>query len=473
MATVVDLTHTSHCPVLTGVQRVSQEVFRHLTALDGSTSAIIYDRYAKCWRSPDVVENARLHASTLPTIRNQTRQNWTFWQQWRGRLDLVNEADWAQLRGANFLAPEIFGERNFRAYAKLRSQLGGAAGAVFHDAVALRLPHFSQPSTVARFPAYLRELTTFDGIAANSKASQNELLEQWDRLRVRNAPPVVAIPLGVEPPATTPAPAPSGDSENCIPLILSVGTIEGRKNQISLIEAAEILWREGRKFRLVLAGMLEPRTGAIAWQRARELKLAARPIETTGAVSESRLQQLYTECRFTVYPSRYEGFGLPAAESLLRHRPCLCGPGGALAEVARGGGCYLVPSPTIEHLAHGMRALLDDQALYQNLVHEAAQRRFPTWRDYAREISAWLSDLPPRPVNAPTPAEKALHCLHTAEKIHSSSWPFFRRQEEINQGLIHALQDEAEGLAETTTRLHDLQVELNSWRYEGRKPPSK
>jgi len=460
MATVVDLTHTSHCPVLTGVQRVSREVFRHLAAKDSSTKAIIYDRYAKCWRNADVAENARLSLPILPPTRHQTRQNWTFWQQWRGRLGLVNEANWAAIKNANILVPEIFGERNFRAYAQLRSKSSGAAGAIFHDAVALRLPQFSQPSTVARFPAYLRELATFDGVAANSVASRHDLLEQWDRLRVRNPPPVVAIPLGVEPPATPPTSPPANDA----PLVLSVGTLEGRKNQISLIEAAELLWKEGRKFRLVLAGMLEPRTGSAAWHRAKELKLAGRPIETPGAVSEAQLQQLYAECRFTAYPSRYEGFGLPVAESLLRHRPCLCGPGGALAEVARDGGCYLVPSTKVEHLAHGLRALLDDQALYQQLVNEAAQRRFPTWQDYAREISAWLSDLNPRTALAHTSSEKMLHHVHLAEKNLAASRSFYRRQEEINRALIDALQNEAEGLEETATRIKDLQTELNHWR---------
>jgi len=460
MATIVDLTHTSHCPVLTGVQRVSQEVFRHLAAMDSSTKAIVYDRYAKCWRGPDAAETVRLASASLPPTRHQTRQNWTFWQQWRGRLGFIGEADWPALQGANLLAPEIFGERNFRAYARLRTKLGGAAGAIFHDAVALRLPQFSQPSTVARFPAYLRELATFNGVAANSKASRHELLEQWDRLRVRNPPPVVAIPLGVEPPATPPT-SPPADG---VPLVLSVGTLEGRKNQISLIEAAELLWKEGGKFRLVLAGMLEPRTGSAAWHRAKELKLAGRPIETPGAVSEVHLQQLYAECRFTVYPSRYEGFGLPVAESLLRHRPCLCGPGGALAEVAGGGGCYLVPSPNVEHLARGLRALLENQALYQQLVDEAAQRRLPTWNDYAREISAWLGDLRPRTSPALSPPEKMLHHIHTAEKNLATARPFLHHQEEINHALVGALQDEAEGLEETASRIKDLQTELNQWR---------
>jgi hypothetical protein len=43
-----------------------------------------------------------------------------------------------------------------------------------------------------------------------------------------------------------------------------------------------------------------------------------------------------------------------------------------------------------------MRALLDDDNLYTRLGVEAAQRRFPTWTDYARRLVAWLATLPKR-----------------------------------------------------------------------------
>ncbi len=41
-----------------------------------------------------------------------------------------------------------------------------------------------------------------------------------------------------------------------------------------------------------------------------------------------------------------------------------------------------------------MRELLDDEALYLRLSAEAAQRRFPTWADYARRLLAWMETLP-------------------------------------------------------------------------------
>jgi glycosyltransferase involved in cell wall biosynthesis len=238
-------------------------------------------------------------------------------------------------------------------------------------------------------------LATLDGIAAISEASRTELLEHWQRLKITNPPPVAAIPLGVNPPRQKPEPL-TPENTKLGAFILSVGTIEGRKNHVALLEAAEVLWREGRHFRLVLAGLPRPETAAPALKLAASLQAAGRPLDLPGPVSDSVLTGFYYLCRFTVYPSHYEGFGLPVAESLLRLRPCICGTGGALAEVSAGGGCLVVPEPTAEHLAPAMRKLLDDDALHGHLTAEAAQRRFSTWADYARQLRGWLGTLPRR-----------------------------------------------------------------------------
>ncbi|HTB62734.1 MAG TPA: glycosyltransferase family 1 protein [Opitutales bacterium] len=387
---LIDVSHTAHCPALTGVQRVCRELLRNLDTDGEAPQAIIHDRFAKRWRLPDGRERAMLEPKIFGHRGNQ---RWSFWQRGRGRLGLIRELDWSAWRGACLFAPEIFSAENFRAFGALRAHIGGAAGAIFYDAVGLRLPNLSPAKTVARFPGYLRELAAFDGVAAISEASRTELLAYWEHIDLRSPPPVVTIPLGVESPATS-TPLPATDSVRG-PLILSVGTLEGRKNQIALLEAAEALWREGAHFRLALAGLRQLETGGLAVERAAQLIAAGRPLEMSGTVSESHLQKLYAACRFTVYPSVYEGFGLPVAESLLRHRPCICGPGGALAEVARDGGCLLVSEPTSKNLAQAMRTLLNDDAAYHRLAREATQRRFPSWADYAKQVSAWLASLRP------------------------------------------------------------------------------
>ena len=178
--------------------------------------------------------------------------------------------------------------------------------------------------------------------------------------------------------------------------MLCVGSIEGRKNHRALLEAAELLWSEGRHFRLILAGLPRRETAAGALALAARLQSAGRPLQLTGAIPDQRLEELYAKCRFTVYPSLYEGYGLPVAESLLRLRPCICGTGGALEEVAAGGGCLIVDEPDAPSLAQAMRTLLDDDTLLAQLATEAAQRQFPTWNDYAHQLVAWLETLPKR-----------------------------------------------------------------------------
>ncbi len=396
MSLVFDLSHTSHCRAQTGVQRVCRQLYAALAATGAAPLPVVFDRYANRWRGPDSTERALLSPRVADKPGQRRGETWTLGQRVRSWLKLGAEPDWAAWRGTTLLAPEIFTPRVFGAYRQLRTRLGGAAGAIFYDAVVLRHPELSPAHSVQRFPAYLRELAEFDGIAAISCASRDELLEHFARLGLSDHPPVVAIPLGVEIPSTAPYPPAPPAVDPRGPLVLSVGTLEGRKNHLALVEAAETLWLEGRRFRLSLVGLHRPETAGPALRRAAELQAAGRPLELPGPLPDAVLETHFAECRFTVYPSLYEGFGLPVAESLVRGRVCVCGPGGALKEVAQGGGCLQVDEPNPAQLAGAMRRLLQDDIFFTHLGTEAMQRRFPTWTDYGRQIASWLETLRPR-----------------------------------------------------------------------------
>jgi glycosyltransferase involved in cell wall biosynthesis len=98
----------------------------------------------------------------------------------------------------------------------------------------------------------------------------------------------------------------------------------------------------------------------------------------------------YDDCRFTVYPSLMEGYGLPIMESLLHGKPCICGGNGALGEVSRGGGCLIVDQTSAESLAGGIEQLLQDRQLYARLCDEARARRFRSWADYIDKFLCYL-----------------------------------------------------------------------------------
>jgi glycosyltransferase involved in cell wall biosynthesis len=271
----------------------------------------------------------------------------------------------------------------------------GPSVALFHDAIALQLPEYSPRSTVARFPSYLQALLRFDGVAAVSEASRASLEGYWSWLGVAKHPPVAAIPLGIDaPPARHDAQPAGGD-----PLILCVGSLEGRKNHAALLEACEALWSRGLRFRLRLVGMANSETGAGALAAVARIKAAGRPIEYAGPVAESELERAYAECAFTVYPSLAEGFGMPVAESLVRGKPCLCRMEGALGEVAAGGGCAGLGEASAREIADAVSGLLDSPRERARLAGEASARRFTGWDRYAADLRSWIGTLAPTPRN--------------------------------------------------------------------------
>ncbi|MFZ9747094.1 MAG: glycosyltransferase, partial [Opitutaceae bacterium] len=347
---LLDLSHTCHTRARTGIQRVSRALRRELAP---AVLPVTHDPYARQWRPLAAWEEANLAA---PGAAGRRGARWPWRAPVRGWLAAARRgrgpgaAEGVRPNGG-LLVPEVFSPAVAAALPALLAAADGPAVAVFHDAIALQHPEFSPPGTVARFPAYLLELRWFDGVAAVSEASRDALGAYWDWQGLRDHPPVVAIPLGVDVPAAGVV-APAGEGP---PEVLCVGSLEGRKNHLALLAAAECLWREGIQFRLRLIGLVQPATGAAAAERVRALQAAGFPLRHEGDAGDAAVAAAYAGCAFTVYPSRVEGFGLPVLESLAHGKPCVCTGRGALGETARGGGCLTVDDPGPEELAAALR----------------------------------------------------------------------------------------------------------------------
>jgi glycosyltransferase involved in cell wall biosynthesis len=153
-----------------------------------------------------------------------------------------------------------------------------------------------------------------------------------------------------------------------------------------LMRAAEKLWQQGLSFELHLIGRnAGPPLNKIVRQ-IWNLQLRRRPLRWLRHVDDETLLREYRDCRFTVYPSLMEGYGLPIVESLLHGKPCICGDNGALGEVARGGGCLIVDQTSADALAAGIKELLTDQSACARLCAEARARRFRSWADYIARL---------------------------------------------------------------------------------------
>ncbi|HEX7630671.1 MAG TPA: glycosyltransferase [Lacunisphaera sp.] len=382
-----DATHTSHTPARTGIQRVCRSLYAALAAQQ-PVQAICHDPFLGAWRPLKDGEQHRLQAGGDPGGARGAK--WAWHQKLSGYAQGMLGRP-APPPGTGLVCPELFSPAVAAGLPALFAGISGPRVAVFHDAIGLKLPELTPPGTVRRLPAYLRELLQFDGIAANSADSAASLRDYWQWLGVTPTPPVVAIPLGLEE-CHVIRDIPAGG----VPRVLCVGTIEGRKNHLALLEASETLWAAGVKFELQLLGLARPDTAAAALAKIDALQAAGRPLPYDGPAGDAALQAAYQRCAFTVYPSLIEGFGLPVLESLQHGKPCICSGRGALGESALGGGCVPLETVDAPALAAAMRRLLEDPAEAANLSAQARGRKFKTWHDYAGELTAWMATLPRR-----------------------------------------------------------------------------
>ncbi|HUO28995.1 MAG TPA: glycosyltransferase family 1 protein [Bryobacteraceae bacterium] len=168
------------------------------------------------------------------------------------------------------------------------------------------------------------------------------------------------------------------------PFVLSVGDLQPRKNQIGLIRAFADLIRAFPQLThsLVLAGKdtwFSPKVR----EAARQSGVADR-IQFAGFVSDVDLLHLYNACDLFVFPSFYEGFGLPVLEAMACGRAVACSRTSAMPEVADGAGIFFDPNSTGE-IVRAMADLLRDAELRGRMERLGLQRaaRF-SWRSAAQ-----------------------------------------------------------------------------------------
>jgi glycosyltransferase involved in cell wall biosynthesis len=173
------------------------------------------------------------------------------------------------------------------------------------------------------------------------------------------------------------------------PYVLSVCSLEPRKNLDALVRAfAAVADDHGRQHSLVLvgrAGWKSSRLDALAC----ELGVRDRVL-LPGYVSDELLVQIYNHADLFVYPSKYEGFGLPLLEAMACGVPVVTSNGSALAEVA-GGAALLVDPHSDADIAAGLdRGLRDDRMRAELRAAGFERARHFSWDEMARTICSFI-----------------------------------------------------------------------------------
>lgn len=165
--------------------------------------------------------------------------------------------------------------------------------------------------------------------------------------------------------------------------ILFVGTIEPRKNLLTLVRAFdEVLRHSSISPQLVIAGgegwLMEEFFSFVEKSGARER------LRFTGYIEDQELRALYSSCRICVYPSLYEGFGLPLLEAMACGAPVVTSNVSAIVETVGEAACLVDPLD-VTALARTLLELWNDDSRRRQLA-DAGQRRASTfsWERTAR-----------------------------------------------------------------------------------------
>ncbi len=178
------------------------------------------------------------------------------------------------------------------------------------------------------------------------------------------------------------APALDPEPSSKEPYFLFVGGTEKRKNLGAVLQAFSSF--EGFELRVVGAHTASPVHDARREQTG---------VRWLGHVSEEELVKLYRHATALVFPSRYEGFGLPLLEAMARRTPVIAANRSSIPEVARGA-AVLVDPDDVEGLRDAMRRVADDEALREELTRRGAEvvSGF-SWDETARATVAAYEEL--------------------------------------------------------------------------------
>jgi alpha-1,3-rhamnosyl/mannosyltransferase len=229
-----------------------------------------------------------------------------------------------------------------------------------------------------------------DRILANSNATKADIL----RLYPHAAGIVNVILHAVDDFALIePEPVPAAIRGDASPYLLSMGNTKPHKDLPTLLRAFARLHVERPELRLLLVGRDVP---GFARSVLGDDPAAAR-IAFTGHVDDGVLRSLYAGAAAFVFPSRYEGFGLPPLEAMVSGTPVVCSDATSLPEVV-GDAALLFPARDDSAAAAQIVRVLDDDTLRASLVAAGAARAATfTWERTADQTRAVYAELLARP----------------------------------------------------------------------------
>lgn len=360
---VVDVGHAATSDHATGIQRVIRQTIPHWVRR--GVELVAWHADDRGWRELDGTERARV--GVPPEVHSAG----ALVVPWRTTVIL----------------PEVSSVDRASTLAALAAHSGSRVALIGYDLIPIVSAELVDAAESERMGQFLAVVKSAAVVAGISESASSEFRGYAHALGAQGltGPEVVTVPLAEEPVPATGHERVEADP----PLILCVGSHEPRKNHLAILTAAELAWRSGADFELVLAG-------GRSWDSAEFDALAGRliaegrPLTLETSVSDAGLARLYRQARCSIFASFNEGFGLPIAESIAMGTPVITADFGSQREVGEGHGALLVDPRDARAIAAALTRLLADDALHAALAAEAAATPHGSWSEYAARLAALL-----------------------------------------------------------------------------------
>jgi glycosyltransferase involved in cell wall biosynthesis len=271
-----------------------------------------------------------------------------------------------------------------------------------HDVIPILYPNWT-PWFRAAFNRWIKHVTSVADMLLTISQNSRRDLESYALVEGFALPPLRTIRYGTGLPSgfgLRPRTPSAGGSTvtRSLPeqFVLCVSTIEDRKNHELLLTVwGNLLAAHGpsKVPHLVLVG----RVGYFAFDTGLRAKLLdkrfCQRIIAAGVVKDAELAEAYRRCLFTVFPSFYEGWGLPVEESLAHGKFCIASNSSSMPEVGEDWVDYFDPRDATD----AQRVL--ERALFEPCYVEARERRIrahyrpSSWRDCARQLIQYAEGL--------------------------------------------------------------------------------
>lgn len=406
--------HFRHSRLPTGIQRVQIEIIRAALEADPASVQICAMQDARWVAIP-----RRLFETLVDLAGDAGEMGDAAWQAATGRLEMALASDtafafpvggWLINLGTSWHPNYLLGVRN------AKRDYGIRFVPFVHDLIPVCRPQYVLPDVTRDYVAWLPSvLDHADFFLVNSNATRRDLIAAAERLdHVLAQEAVVVVPLDAR--FRTPKLAPQRARDFLRrqrllgqPFVLFVATLEPRKNHVGALRAWAALLDElgSRMPRLVCVGGRGWMNDEISRLVALDERLARNVLFLHG-LSDGELGACYDACQFTLFPSHYEGWGLPITESLCHGKVPVLADNSALPEA---GGAFAVyfRSGSEEALVDAVRGLIVDPDRRTALEHAIATGFAPRpWSALAEQIRAAVVA---RSMAHARPARTGLHRL--------------------------------------------------------------